>query len=117
LTNAVITWTTEYYEMAVGRLRADCRDIPDELLAHISPTHSENVNFFGTITVDVEAEPANLDECGLRPLQAFGTGRPVARVRSGSPGSTLMGVIDPAGAGPEVQVLTPARPSAVLDIG
>ena len=68
LTNAV---TTEYYAMAVGRLRADGRDIPDELLAHISPAHSENVNFFGTITVDVDAELAKLNEHGLRPLQAF----------------------------------------------
>lgn len=66
LTNAVITWTTEYYAMAVDRLRAAGRDIPDELLAHISPAHSENVNFFGTITVDVEAELAKLDENGLR---------------------------------------------------
>ena len=58
--------------MAVGRLRADGRDIPDELLAHISPAHSENVNFFGTISVDVEAELAKLDEHGLRPLRSFG---------------------------------------------
>jgi hypothetical protein len=58
--------------MAVGRLRADGRDIPDELLAHISPAHSENVNFFGTINVDVEAELAKPDEHGLRPLRSFG---------------------------------------------
>ncbi|MBM0224794.1 transposase [Micromonospora sp. ATA51] len=72
LTNAVITWTSEYYAMAVGRLRAAGRDIPDELLTHISPAHSENVNFFGTIIVDVEAELAKLDEHGLRPLRGFG---------------------------------------------
>ncbi|MEV7803162.1 Tn3 family transposase [Microbispora sp. NPDC088329] len=69
LTNAVITWTTEYYSLAARQLRAAGRDVPDELLAHISPAHSENVNFFGVITVDVEAE---LDGGGWRPL------RPVA---------------------------------------
>ncbi|MET7668317.1 Tn3 family transposase [Micromonospora luteifusca] len=70
LINAVITWTTEYYAMAVDRLRAAGRTIPDELLAHISPAHSENVNFFGTI--DVDAELAKLNEHGLPPLRAFG---------------------------------------------
>ncbi|MFC4899487.1 Tn3 family transposase [Streptosporangium amethystogenes subsp. fukuiense] len=69
LTNAVITWTTEYYQLAVKNLRADGRDVPDELLAHISPAHSENVNFFGVITVDVEAELAKLDGGGWRPLR------------------------------------------------
>ena len=39
------------------------------LLAHISPAHSENVNFFGVITVDVEAELAKLDPAGWRPLR------------------------------------------------
>ena len=34
--------------------------MPDELLAHISPARSENVNFFGVITGDVEAELAKL---------------------------------------------------------
>ncbi|WP_433501788.1 Tn3 family transposase (plasmid) [Sphaerimonospora sp. CA-214678] len=69
LTNAVIAWTTEYYSLAVRQLRAAGRDVPDELLAHISPAHSENVNFFGVITVDVEAELAKLDVGGWRPLR------------------------------------------------
>ena len=43
--------------------------MPDEILAHISPAHSENVNFFGVITVDVEAELAKLDPAGWRPLR------------------------------------------------
>jgi hypothetical protein len=71
----MICWTTEYYAMAVDQLRAAGRDIPNELLAHISPAHSDNVNFFGTITVDVEAELAKLDDRGLRPLRAFGVER------------------------------------------
>jgi hypothetical protein len=46
LTNAVITWMTEYHQLAVQHLRATGRDVP------------ENVNFFRVITVDVEAELA-----------------------------------------------------------
>jgi TnpA family transposase len=69
LTNAVITWTTEYYQLAVQQLRAAGRDVPDEILAHISPAHSENINFFGIITVDVDAELAKLDATGWRPLR------------------------------------------------
>lgn len=74
LTNAVITWTTEYYQMAVEQLRAAGREVPDEVLAHISPAHSENVNFFGVITVDIEAELAKLDASGRRPLHASDLG-------------------------------------------
>ncbi|MEO7195939.1 MAG: Tn3 family transposase [Pseudonocardiaceae bacterium] len=69
LTNAVITWTTDYYQLAVRQLRAAGRDVPDEILTHISPAHSENINFFGVITVDVEAELAKLDHAGWRPLR------------------------------------------------
>ena len=42
---------------------------PTRSLAHISPAHSENINFFGVITVDVEAELAKLDPAGWRPLR------------------------------------------------
>jgi TnpA family transposase len=45
LTNAVVGWTTEYYGLAVAQLRAEGRRVDDELLAHISPAHSENANF------------------------------------------------------------------------
>ncbi|MGK5553794.1 Tn3 family transposase [Actinomadura kijaniata] len=68
LTNSVITWTTEYYGMAIGELRAQGRDVPDELLSFIAPGHRENINFFGFINVDVEAELAKLVE-GWRPLR------------------------------------------------
>lgn len=51
------------------QLRASGRDVRDELLAHLPPVHSENVNFFGVITVDVEAELAKLDTSGWRPLR------------------------------------------------
>lgn len=46
VTNAVITWTTEYYGLAVEQMRREGRRIDNEVLAHISPTHSENINFF-----------------------------------------------------------------------
>jgi hypothetical protein len=58
-TNAVVTWTTEYYRLAVTALRSTGRRIDDELFAHIWPSHHENVNFYGTHSVDVEREQGN----------------------------------------------------------
>jgi hypothetical protein len=60
---------TAYYGLAVAALRAEGRTVDDEILAHISPVHSENVNFFGVIDVDVEGELAKLDGDGFRPLR------------------------------------------------
>jgi len=68
LTNSVICWTTEYYGMGIGELRGQGRDVPDELLSFIAPGHRENINFFGFISVDIEAELAKLIE-GWRPLR------------------------------------------------
>jgi TnpA family transposase len=73
VTNAVITWTTEYYGLAVEQLRAAGRRIDDEVLAHISPAHSENINFFGSIDVDIEGELAQLGPTGYRPLRVRDT--------------------------------------------
>ncbi|WP_441948558.1 Tn3 family transposase [Nocardia sp. 2TAF39] len=42
--NAVIAWTTEYYGLAVEQMRRTGRRIDDDVLAHISPAHSENIN-------------------------------------------------------------------------
>jgi len=70
LTNALVAWTTEYYSRAVLGLGSQGRSVPDKVLAHISPGHSDNVNFFGVINVDVEAELAKLDGAGWRPLRA-----------------------------------------------
>jgi hypothetical protein len=69
LTNAVVTWTTEYYGLAVAALRAEGRTVDDEVLAHISPVDPENVNYVGVIDVDVEGELAKLDGDGFRPLR------------------------------------------------
>jgi TnpA family transposase len=68
--NAVVTWTTEYYGRAVDTLGAAGRVIDPALLGHISPAHTENVNFFGSITVDIDRELAKLAADGYRPLRA-----------------------------------------------
>jgi len=60
----------EYYGLAVDSMRAAGRRIDDEVLAHISPAHSENINFFGSIDVDIEGELAQL---GHRPLRVRDT--------------------------------------------
>jgi TnpA family transposase len=69
-TNAVVTWTTEYHGLAVTALRRGGRDIDDAVLAHIWPTHHENVHFYGTHSVDVDGELAKLGSDGYRPLRA-----------------------------------------------
>jgi len=66
--NAVVTWTSEYNGLAVTALRRAGRDIDDAVLAHIWPTHHENVHFYGTHAVDVEL--AQLDADGYRPLRS-----------------------------------------------
>jgi hypothetical protein len=73
ITNAVVTWTTEYYGLAVESMRGSGRRVDDEVLAHISPAHSENINFFGAIEVDIESELAQLGPTGYRPLRVRGT--------------------------------------------
>ncbi|MEU1522739.1 Tn3 family transposase [Nocardia rhamnosiphila] len=72
-TNAVIAWTTEYYGLAVEQMRRSGRRIDDDVLAHISPAHSENINFFGAIEVDIDAELAALGPTGYRPLRVRDT--------------------------------------------
>jgi TnpA family transposase len=74
--NAVVTWTSEYNGLAVTALRRAGRDIDDAVLAHIWPTHHENVHFYGTHSVDVDGELAQLDADGYRLLR--GTETPYA---------------------------------------
>ncbi|MGI5291156.1 hypothetical protein ACQEVF_48685 [Nonomuraea polychroma] len=50
--------------MAAGRPAT----FADELLSFIAPSHREDINFFGFIEVDIEAELAKLDD-GWRPLR------------------------------------------------
>ncbi|MFY1615451.1 Tn3 family transposase [Micromonospora sp. WMMD736] len=68
-TNAIVCWSTEYHGLAVGALRRDDRQVDDEVLAHIWPTHHENVHFYGTHSVDIDGELAQLDTDGYRPLR------------------------------------------------
>ncbi|WP_296370991.1 Tn3 family transposase [Pseudonocardia sp.] len=68
-TNAITAWTTEYLGLAVAEQRGRGRRVDDVLLAHLSPAHSENIGLFGTITVDIDAELAQLDPSGHRPLR------------------------------------------------
>ncbi|WP_091641637.1 hypothetical protein [Micromonospora pallida] len=56
--------------MAVGHeSSATGRDIDHEVLAHIWPTQHENVHFYGTHSVDINGELAQLDTDGYRPLR------------------------------------------------
>ena len=68
-TNAIVCWMSEYLGLAVAALRATGRHIDDETLAHVWPTHHENVLLYGTHTVDIDAELAGLDATGYRPLR------------------------------------------------
>jgi len=73
LATAVVAWTTVYYGLAVESMRRAGRRIDDEVLAHISPGHSENINFFGAIEVDIEGEHAQLGPTGYRLLRVRDT--------------------------------------------
>ncbi len=68
-TNAITTWTTQYLGLAVDHLHARGRRVDPDLLIHISPAQSDNIGLFGTITVDIDAELAQLDPAGHRPLR------------------------------------------------
>ena len=65
VTNAAVAWTMEYDGLAVESIRRSGRRNDDEVLAHISPAHRENINFFGAI----EGELAQLGPTGYRPLR------------------------------------------------
>jgi hypothetical protein len=69
----VVAWTTEYYRPAFDSMRSAGRRIDDEVLAHISPAHSENINFFGSIGVDIEGELDQLGPTGYWPLRVRDT--------------------------------------------
>ena len=65
---AIILWNTRYLERAVAELR-QTEDVPDHLLAHLSPLGWEHVNLTGDyIWGPAHKITENLDE--LRPLRA-----------------------------------------------
>ena len=64
-TNAIVCWSTEYHGLGVAALRRTGCQVDDEVLAYIWPTHHENVHFYGTHSVDIDGELAQLDTDGF----------------------------------------------------
>lgn len=58
VTNAIVAWTTEYLGRATEELRAGGRHVEEEVMAHVSPAHTENIGFYGTFSFEVDAELA-----------------------------------------------------------
>jgi TnpA family transposase len=68
LVTAIILWNTRYLDRAVATLR-QAEDVPDQLLAHLSPLGWEHVNLTGDYIWSAERQTTeNRDE--LRPLRA-----------------------------------------------
>ena len=68
LVTAIILWNTRYLERAIAALR-QAEDVPDQLLAHLSPLGWEHVNLTGDYIWSAE-RPAAEDSDGFRPLRA-----------------------------------------------
>lgn len=60
VTNAIVTWSTEYYGRATAALARRGHPVDDSLLAHVWPSHYENVNFYGSHTIDIDGVLAQL---------------------------------------------------------
>ena len=69
LVTAIILWNTRYLESAVAALRQS-EDVPDHLLAHLSPLGWEHVNLTGDY-VWGSRQPPSENTVGLRPLRAI----------------------------------------------
>jgi hypothetical protein len=68
LVTAIILWNTRYLERAVAALRK-VENVPDHLLAHLSPLGWAHINLTGDYVWGVPQEMSeNAD--GLRPLRA-----------------------------------------------
>ena len=68
LVTAIILWNTRYLERAIAALR-QAEDVPDQLLAHLSPLGWEHVNLTGDYVWDVQ-QRASENPGGLRALRA-----------------------------------------------
>ena len=74
---AIILWNTRYLGRAVAALR-EAEEVPDHLLAHLSPLGWEHVNLTGDY-VWAPADGAAETRDGLRPLRSLTDGvRPAA---------------------------------------
>jgi TnpA family transposase len=69
LVTAIILWNTRYLESAVAALRQS-EDVPDHLLAHLSPLGWEHVNLTGDYVWGSRQIPTE-NTVGLRPLRAI----------------------------------------------
>jgi TnpA family transposase len=67
LVTAIILWNTRYLERAVATLR-ETEDVPDQLLAHLSPLGWEHVNLTGDYVWGA-SRSASENTDGLRPLR------------------------------------------------
>jgi TnpA family transposase len=68
IVTAIILWNTRYLERAIAALRA-VEEVPDQLLAHLSPLGWEHVNLTGDY-IWAAPEQATENHDGLRPLRA-----------------------------------------------
>src|ERR1700730_3477254 len=66
LVTAIILWNTRYLNRAIAALR-EVEDVPDHLLAHLSPLGWEHVNLTGDYVWSADRRMANAD--GYRPLR------------------------------------------------
>ena len=66
---AIVLWNTRYLERAVATLR-ETEDVPDHLLAHLSPLGWEHVNLTGDYIWAAPYEVSGNSD-GLRPLRAI----------------------------------------------
>jgi TnpA family transposase len=64
---AIVLWNTRYLNRAIAALRAT-EDVPEELLAHLSPLGWEHVNLTGDY-VWASAEQASENPDGYKPLR------------------------------------------------
>jgi TnpA family transposase len=69
LVTAIILWNTRYLDRAVAALR-QAQDVPDQLLAHLSPLGWEHVNLTGDYIWSAQ-RPATENHDGLRPLRSM----------------------------------------------
>jgi hypothetical protein len=65
---AIILWNTRYLERAVATLRRT-EDVPEALLAHLSPLGWEHINLTGDYVWSLPKDPSENND-GLRPLRA-----------------------------------------------
>lgn len=66
--SAIVHWNTVYLSRATAHLRHQGRNIPDELLKHVSPLSWEHINLTGIYSWDTEQQMPE----GFRPLRLSG---------------------------------------------